>query len=130
MGVANFRSIANYQFKFQRGYYPIRLKMRSICLFWTKSTSNHDQNWPRRFSIVKKGPLCVKSSHYYFSFFCAKALGAQSNLSIAELKTHNVTELRSQSATIFFQCEVELGEVFMILILAIKQILYGSGMCF
>ena len=77
----------------------------------------------------KKGPLCVKSSHYYSYFFCAGALGAQSNLSIAELKTHNVTELRSQSATIFFQCKVELGEVFMILIPAIKQILYGSGMC-
>lgn len=72
--------------------------------------------------------MCEKQPLLFF-FFCAGALGAQSNLSIAELKTHNVTELRSQSATIFFQCKVELGEVFMILIPAIKQILYGSGMC-
>ena len=32
MGVANFRSIAIYQFKFQRGYYPIGKSQTEIYL--------------------------------------------------------------------------------------------------
>ena len=32
MGVANFRSIANYQSKFQRGYYPIGKSQTKIYL--------------------------------------------------------------------------------------------------
>ena len=45
---ANFRSIGNYQFKFQRGYYPTGKSQTKIYLpFWSKLTSNHDQNWPR-----------------------------------------------------------------------------------
>ena len=73
MGVANFRSIANYQFKFQRGYYPIGISETEIYLpFWTKLTSNQDQNWPRSNSIVKNG-LCVWKAAIIIFLFCAEA---------------------------------------------------------
>ena len=59
MGVANFRSIANYQFKFQRGYYPIGKSQTEIYLpFRAKQPQIMIRIDQEAIQKVKKG-LCV-----------------------------------------------------------------------